>query len=162
MSGGVYVVVFVLGRATTLRVGRLGAFRLSAGRYAYVGSAQRGLAARIARHGKRAKPLRWHVDYLSRRARLEAACAWPLAKAAECRLAAAVGRLRGAALAVPRFGASDCRCPGHLYRLAGPLDPAALLCAARTGRARARGAAKKVGSRAVGTETHRAEAHVAL
>ncbi len=140
MSGGVYVVVFVLGRATTLRVGRLGAFRLSAGRYAYVGSAQRGLAARIARHGKRAKPLRWHVDYLSRRARLEAAYAWPLAKPAECRLAAAVGRLSGAALAVPRFGASDCRCLGHLYRLAGPLDPAALrlgprLAAAALGRA---------------------------
>lgn len=33
----------------------------------------------------------------------------------ECLLAAAVGSLRGAAVAAPRFGASDCRCPSHLF-----------------------------------------------
>lgn len=126
MKAGVYVVVFVLDEERTIRVGRLGAVRFRPGRYAYVGSAQRGLEKRVARHGRREKPLRWHVDHLSCRARLEAAYAWPLPKSAECRLAAALGRIGGAALAVPRFGASDCACPGHLVRLPGPLDPAAV------------------------------------
>jgi len=126
MTGGVYVAVFVLESPRRIRVGRLGRFLFPAARYAYVGSAQRYLSARVARHARRRKPTRWHVDYLTRWAPLEVACAWPRPKADECRLAAAVGALPGAEPGPVGFGASDCRCPTHLLRLPGPLDVAAL------------------------------------
>ncbi len=126
-DGGVYLVVFRLDRPCTIRVGRLGRFRFEAGLYAYAGSAQRGLAKRIARHRRRrAKALHWHVDYLARRAAVEAVHTWPLPKRAECLLAAALAADGSARRVVPGFGASDCRCEGHLVRLDGRLDPARL------------------------------------
>ena len=124
-QGGVYVVVLRLGEARSIRVGRLGRFTLAAGRYAYVGSAQRGLPKRVARHARRRKTLRWHVDYLTRYATVEAAYAWPLPKEAECRLAASLAEGGGRRI-VPGFGASDCGCGGHLLRLGARLRPAAL------------------------------------
>jgi len=126
MTGGVYAAVLMLAAGRRIRVGRLGKFDFPAGRYVYVGSAQRNLEARLARHGRRRKALCWHIDYLSRWARLEVAWAWPRPKADECRLAAAVGTLPGAVAGPMGFGASDCRCETHLYRLDGPLEPAAL------------------------------------
>ena len=126
MNGGVYAAVFVLAAPRGMRVGRLGRFDFAAGRYVYVGSAQVNLAARLARHARRRKALRWHIDYLSRWARLDIAWAWSRPKADECRLAAAVGALAAAVAGPTGFGASDCRCETHLYRLDGPLEPAAL------------------------------------
>jgi len=127
MSGGIYAAVFVLPETRRIRIGRLGRFVFPAGRYVYVGSAQRGLEVRLARHARRRKTLRWHIDYLARWARLEAAWAWPRPKADECRLAAVVRALPGATAGPAGFGASDCRCPTHLVRLAGPLEPARLV-----------------------------------
>ena len=57
--------------------------------------------------------LRWHIDYLSSRARMVGAMTAPGPKERECALAAELGWLY--ALAIPRFGASDCRCAGHLF-----------------------------------------------
>jgi sugar fermentation stimulation protein A len=116
MTGGVYAAVFVLAVPRRIRIGRLGRFAFPAGRYVYVGSAQRGLIARLARHARRRKPMRWHVDYLSRWARLETAWAWPRPKRDECRLASALAAVTGAAPGPSGFGASDCRCRTHLYR----------------------------------------------
>ncbi len=45
-------------------VGRLGRFLFPAGRYVYTGSAKRNLDARIARHLRKEKRLRWHIDWL--------------------------------------------------------------------------------------------------
>jgi Uri superfamily endonuclease len=45
-------------------IGCLGEFDFPVGGYAYSGSAKRGLDARIARHLRRQRPLRWHIDYL--------------------------------------------------------------------------------------------------
>ncbi len=126
MTGGVYVAVFRLATPRRIRVGRRGRFRFPAGRYAYVGSGQRHLWARLARHARRRKAERWHIDYLTRWARMEAAWAWSRPKADECRLARAVARLPGVEPGPDGFGASDCRCPTHLVRLPGPLDVGAL------------------------------------
>ncbi len=113
---GAYALLLRLEHDRELTVGRLGRFRFLAGVYAYVGSARGpgGLAARIARHLRHPKPLRWHVDYLR-------ACARPVAvwlaegsQRRECAWAAALARMDDASLPVPRFGASDCRCPAHL------------------------------------------------
>ncbi len=121
-DGGVYVVLFALAQRRTIQVGRLGRFAFEPGTYAYAGSAQRGLAARLARHGRRRKPLRWHVDYLARHAALVETYAWRWPKRAECLLAEALAALPGAARIVPGFGASDCRCAGHVVRLEGGID----------------------------------------
>ena len=120
-----YVVATLVPRRTTLVVGSLGEVTFERGWYAYVGSARRGREARVARHLRADKPLRWHADYLF--ARFPGRVAWLVdGELSECELAdaiaqqiesAAPARLPGASRRPPRFGASDCRCAGHLLRL---------------------------------------------
>ena len=100
----------MLRKRLLLHAGGLGEVELGPGCCFYVGRARRGLAQRVARHA-RGGALRWHVDYLRR----EAGVAGVLTTASleECGLAAALAGLEGARV-VPRFGASDCRCAGHL------------------------------------------------
>ena len=114
---GLYIAAFQLPRRCRLRVGALGRFPFAAGVYLYVGSAQRNRKARVDRHGRKDKPLRWHIDYLSAKARMLGAVLVAGSRRQECRLA----RTLAASLprAVPRFGASDCGCGGHLF-YAGP------------------------------------------
>jgi sugar fermentation stimulation protein A len=113
MNSGCYIVVFRLDRPRRIRVGRLGMFEFAAGYYLYVGSAQRNLAARLERHARKRKPMRWHIDYLSSKATMIGALLCPGSKERECELAAELGGMLDAP--VPRFGASDCRCPAHLF-----------------------------------------------
>ena len=47
-----------------LQIGSLGEREFRAGHYVYVGSAARGLEARIARHGRLRKKMHWHFVYL--------------------------------------------------------------------------------------------------
>ncbi len=112
-----YIVLTRVPRRSTLQVGSLGAVTLERGWYAYVGSAARAREARIARHLAREKPLRWHADYLF--TAFPAGRAWLVDGAAgECALAEALAALPGAERRSRRFGAGDCRCPGHLVRFA--------------------------------------------
>ena len=114
--GGVYVAVFRLRLGRRIQVGQLGLLAFKAGFYAYVGSAQRNLLARLRRHGSRLrKPLRWHIDYLSVRATMLGALVFDGPKALECRLARYLAN--AGAEVVSRFGCSDCRCRSHLFRL---------------------------------------------
>ena len=59
-----YVVATHVPRRTTVTVGALGPVEFARGWYAYVGSARRGRDARVARHFRVDKPLRWHADHL--------------------------------------------------------------------------------------------------
>ena len=113
MDSGIYIAVFRLTRPCEVRVGRLGCCSLKRGVYLYVGSAQKNLAARLARHKRRDKPLRWHIDYLSAQAEMLGAMIVPAAKSRECEVAGQLARWFD--LAVRRFGSSDCNCPGHLF-----------------------------------------------
>jgi Uri superfamily endonuclease len=131
---GTYALLLHLDRPESIRVGRLGEFAFSTGWYVYVGSAHGpgGLAARLARHRRRAadgKCLRWHVDYLRERAHLVEV--WskggrPSAHSSqrlECEWARVFADAAGAEIPIPRFGASDCRCPAHLFYFAThPVD----------------------------------------
>lgn len=95
-------------------------FIFQKGIYFYVGSAQRNLSARLERHARKDKPLRWHIDYLSSKAKILGAIIVPGPHENECELANELGRMFE--LAVAGFGASDCRCSGHLFwtpRLSG-------------------------------------------
>jgi Uri superfamily endonuclease len=116
--------VLRLERSTALDVGRLGRVRFPAGWYAYAGSARGpgGLAARVSRHLRSPKPLRWHVDYL--RADAQPIQIWYAlgARKRECSWAQAMSGLPGTSVPVRRFGASDCRCPAHLVHFAATPD----------------------------------------
>ena len=131
---GTYVLALWLDRPRRIAVGRLGEFAFPAGWVFYVGSAlgPGGLAARLARHRRRfasGKRPHWHVDYVREQAvwggawarpsggRLEHGGARPSGQRLECDWAAALGQRPGARIVVPGFGASDCRCPGHLVHL---------------------------------------------
>lgn len=112
-GSGVYVAIFHLGRPGQITVGRLGRFSFPAGFYFYVGSARRCLDARLARHARRRKPLRWHIDYLSSRAEMLGAVVADAGSYAECELAQELAELYPRC--VRGFGSSDCRCGGHLF-----------------------------------------------
>jgi Uri superfamily endonuclease len=94
-----------------LTIGKLGRFIFPAGNYVYTGSARRNLAQRVARHLKKDKKKRWHIDYL-----LDS----PYAKIVniltfsedEC----IINQRECGAVIVKGFGASDCRmnCGAHL------------------------------------------------
>jgi sugar fermentation stimulation protein A len=110
------VLLIRLPRAATIRVGRLGEMRFRAGTYAYVGSAMGGLRGRLRRHMRLQKRRRWHVDYVLDSARVTAIVTCETEERSECTIA---GSLAGRFWAIPGFGASDCSCPGHLFRATG-------------------------------------------
>jgi len=118
MNSGSYSLLIRLDRETDATIGRLGRSQFPKGYYVYCGSALRGLGARIARHGRREKAIRWHIDYLLALpdARLVACIPYLSARREECEINQAVQRQRGATVVVPGFGSSDCRsgCPAHL------------------------------------------------
>jgi len=113
MNKGLYIAAFHVPTQMCLRIGALGRFRFRPGLYFYVGSAQRNLQARLARHGRADKPLRWHIDYLSARAPMLGAVLIPGPRRHECHLAGALACWLNRV--IPGFGASDCRCQGHLF-----------------------------------------------
>ncbi len=108
-----------LRRPVKVRVGALGVIHFTKGTYIYTGRATRGLRARVLRHVRGAQHLHWHIDYLlaQRSARVERVALASTNPDDECRVNRATGS--GGRIAVPRFGASDCRngCPGHLWWL---------------------------------------------
>jgi len=112
-DGGVYIAIFYLAEARDISVGKLGRFGFSQGVYLYAGSAQRNLSARLERHSRKSKPMRWHIDYLSVRAEMLGAITIAAPRQRECEL---VKELAGMfESAAPGFGASDCLCGGHLF-----------------------------------------------
>jgi Uri superfamily endonuclease len=93
---------------------------LLSGWFVYAGSAygSGGLRARLGRHVRAEKTLRWHVDALTNGA--AHVCALAMPGGSECGI---VARLTGSGAfvpALPGFGSSDCpRCTAHLLRPTG-------------------------------------------
>ncbi len=109
---GSYILVVNLRRGQRLVVGSLGPIDFVPGCYAYVGSAMGGLVARLSYHLKRHKKPHWHIDYLLERAPVRSIMVYESDVKTEC----AIARVLESQLAsVPGFGASDCRCQGHLF-----------------------------------------------
>jgi Uri superfamily endonuclease len=104
-------------RRLEIVVGKLGVLEAQPGYYLYVGSAlgPGGLAARVGRHLRSEKPLRWHVDYLRAAADVEEVWYATGKSHRECRWASVLNSLPGASVPLVGFGASDCGCPSHLY-----------------------------------------------
>ena len=116
-DAGVYRLWLRLRRPVLLHVGSLGWVQFRAGMYVYTGRAARGLRARVLRHVRGGRRRHWHIDYLLRSSvarvrRVVLASTDPDDECAvNCELA------NEGSVAVPRFGASDCRsgCPAHLW-----------------------------------------------
>ena len=117
--GGLYILLCVIDEQATLDIGRLGKVSFASGLYGYVGSARGpgGLAARLNRHLRppEQKQPHWHIDYLLGRAQLRCV-AWAFEPhSSECEWSASLADL--GARWPRRFGASDCRCEGHMISL---------------------------------------------
>jgi Uri superfamily endonuclease len=116
---GSYVLLIALENAMSIAIGRLGLLAFKAGLYTYTGSAHGpgGLRGRIERHLRHAglKKLHWHIDTLTTHAVIMEAW-WATDPARlECQWAEMLAQI--GIIEQPRFGASDCRCPGHLIYL---------------------------------------------
>ncbi len=136
-DAGTYCLWLRLDAPLPLVVGRLGERTLPPGLLAYVGSAlgPGGLRARVGRHLRAEKRLRWHIDWLTAQAPVRAVWLRAGRLRLECAWSAALLQADGAAIAWPGFGASDCACAAHLIAvppdaLAGArraLDPDAII-----------------------------------
>jgi len=114
---GTYTLVLESSDEKSLKIGKLGTLQLKPGFYVYVGSAfgPGGLQARIKHHiHHRGRP-HWHLDYL--RPALSFCEIWYTYDQTRREHQWATNHLqtRGSILPLLGFGASDCRCPSHLF-----------------------------------------------
>lgn len=113
---GAYALLIHLPQPVTFRRNAIGEATLD-GWLTYAGSAKGpgGMRARLSRHFRRDKPVRWHVDELTTKADLMAALALPGGN--KCAIVDALLASQDFEVAMPGFGSSDCpRCPAHLLR----------------------------------------------
>lgn len=109
-----YQLTILLIEPARLSIGQLGVFNFPSGRYVYTGSAKRNIEARIARHLRSEKKLKWHIDYLlaSQHASIDKVTKYTLP---ECE----VNQCTIGSILIAGFGASDCHadCGSHLKYL---------------------------------------------
>jgi Uri superfamily endonuclease len=109
---GTYILLIEMPRGVRMKVGAIGVLEFPRGFYAYCGSAMGGLRARINRHLRMEKKVRWHVDYLLEKGSVKKVFSAETNERLECQLAAC---LCNAFKTYPGFGSSDCRCLSHLF-----------------------------------------------
>lgn len=118
-SQGTYVLVVQLDQLKRIKVGRLGFITFRTGYYLYAGSAlgPGGLSGRIHRHlrPESQKRSHWHIDALTSQGSITGIW-WSVSpQRQECAWSEILS-VAGDRTA-PGFGASDCRCAGHLVWL---------------------------------------------
>jgi len=125
---GAYVIAIELPENMMVTLSGRAAIDLSAGRYLYCGSAKGpgGLKARLSRHLRHGKSVRWHIDQLTERGNVVGS--WIFPGGNECELVRGLSQLP---VPIPGFGSSDCAtCQSHLLnwsnRMALPLLNAGL------------------------------------
>jgi Uri superfamily endonuclease len=113
---GVYLLEIHVEKSKEIEIGSLGSIAFPRGLYVYVGSAQNSLEKRIARHYRKRKKTRWHIDYLvaAKDVSLGRAFCREGNKSRECETARS---LSAAEEPVTGFGSSDCACVSHLFRV---------------------------------------------
>ena len=113
-TAGTYVLVFRLTTETRVKT-RYGYALLRPGLYAYTGSAfgPGGVRARVGRHLKREKKVRWHIDWITTKDSFEPVEVWVFEG---LRVESYVSELLAKRFrAVKGFGASDCKEDSHLF-----------------------------------------------
>jgi len=114
MAKGIYQLLIHLPENISVVIGKKGRFRFPKGYYVYTGSALNGLEKRIGRHLKKNKKHFWHIDYLLDFASIKEVYFFTNSKLEECALNLKMLGKPDAKIIMPKFGASDCRCPAHL------------------------------------------------
>lgn len=116
---GSYILVLEWPEGGALRGGPFLPIVFPGGLYLYCGSARGpgGLRARLRRHLLGGRAPHWHIDHLRAQARPRAVWACSGTGRLECEWARAIARQGLFWAPAPRFGASDCRCPAHLWFL---------------------------------------------
>jgi len=130
-SPGTYILIMHLASSQNVAVGSLGEAAYDGGWYLYVGSALRGLKARLARHARSEKRIHWHIDYLLEAASLVEVWCHIGNERLECEWAHVLGRVDSLEPSAVAFGASDCRCRTHLFRADERPDPHAFVAGLR-------------------------------
>ncbi len=102
-----------LPKPLTVLIGRQGSHAFYEGWYAYVGSARQGFSARLPTVMSPRRRKHWHIDYLVPHAADVEAWVLPTSMG-ECELAATLSEHLATRPWPRAFGATDCRCPGHL------------------------------------------------
>jgi len=117
VQGGSYILLMCIQKPSTVEIGKKGTMRLQPGFYLYVGSAfgPGGLRARVGRHARDEKPLRWHIDYLRQKARLVAVYFSTDEGHLEDDWAESVQAWPGVRVPMSGFGASDSHVLSHLF-----------------------------------------------
>lgn len=113
---GIYLLLFRLAEEVEVVVARLGKLAFPKGWYGYVGSGMGGVGSRVRRHLRLHDHPHWHLDYLLPHGTATAVVVAQTPERLECSLA---GSLATSLRVFPRFGSSDCRCPGHLFTSCG-------------------------------------------
>jgi len=111
---GAYIIAIELAEPVLVTLCRRAEIELPAGRYLYFGSAkgQGGLKARLSRHFRHGKSVRWHVDQLTECGNVIGS--WIVLGGDECEL---VRRFSQLPIPIPGFGSSDCaKCRSHLLQ----------------------------------------------
>lgn len=113
---GIYILLILVKENILVKVGSLGKILFKKGLYVYVGSAQNNLEKRVRRHFRRKKKKFWHIDYLLENEQAEILEVYykEAEKSEECRVAGEIGKVSQPVLG---FGASDCNCISHLFKL---------------------------------------------
>ncbi len=109
---GSYVLLIRLDRDRNIEIGALHFRYFPEGYYCYVGSAMGpgGIEARIERHMREKKKIRWHIDYFLKYAKIEKA--YFSEEAGEIEIARIFSRhFEG----ISGFGASDSPLDSHLF-----------------------------------------------
>ena len=116
---GIYLLVILVEKQRSIRVGSLGTLVFESGLYAYVGSAQNSLEKRVTRHLTRNKKRFWHIDYLleDKHVKIVNVFYKVAPKSEECHIAKKIGETN---LPIKGFGSSDCNCKSHLFKLNSP------------------------------------------
>jgi Uri superfamily endonuclease len=123
---GAFVLLVEMAERLTVRLPGRPAASLAPGRYLYCGSAYGpgGLRARLKRHARRGKAIRWHVDRITEAGAILGA--WVVPGGKECELTADLSDLP---VPIAGFGSTDCaRCRSHLLSWPEGAAPASLLC----------------------------------
>lgn len=114
---GTYALLLRIPTAEIALIGRRDRLSLAPGWAVYAGSAfgPGGVAARLAHHRRPVIRPHWHIDYLRQYGSLETVWFSHDPDRRECLWAGILARDLGGRAPPFRFGASDCRCPAHLY-----------------------------------------------
>lgn len=118
-----YVLMIRFTQSQGVTIGAKGERFLEAGHYLYVGSARRAWPQRVARHCRKEKKKRWHIDYVLDAPGVGTPEVWVSLDDRECATCRDLLTLPQVRIAAPGLGSSDCRCPAHLLRLSTDFPP---------------------------------------